>query len=111
MQEVAPKLGFTSSAAASVPFAFQQDVLKDIAQGQDSLKMTFLVNDDKSMNSGFPYGVENGIQTIMRCTCVNTGEILGESVRHGALMSNHLLPNALTVPHRPSCSNRRKLRL
>ena len=64
-----------------VALAFQQDVLEDVAERQQSLEPVRLVDDDEAVDAGFADGVEDGVEAVVEGACVDAWEILdGELV-------------------------------
>lgn len=53
--------------------------MQDITQGEDTLELEVLINDDETMDSGFADRVEDGIQSVIEGACVNTRETLMNS--------------------------------
>lgn len=44
-----------------VIFSLEEDVMEDIAQGEDSLELEVLVHNYQTVDSGFADGVEDGV--------------------------------------------------
>lgn len=52
-------------AGSFVSFAFQENVLENVTQSEDTLQFEVLIHHDQAVHAGLANRVEDGVQTIV----------------------------------------------